>query len=523
MASYFFSTLYSSDQDDKPAAQRFLLIYLVGMVLIWTVFCAVSHKAPDLDGMEELVWASSLEWGYSKHPPLPSWLMYGLVELFGRPLWLTFFAGQLVSALALWFVFLLGCEFTSPRRALIATLMISVTIYFSLRATIYNHNTAQLWSIAASTWLLFRALRDETMSSWLWLGLVAGLAMLTKYSALVQFAAFFVFMLVHGYLRQPQVWRGILAATVVFSVVILPHMIWLIANDFAPLQYADRSMASEGSYLQVALVALSFSLDQLARLSPMLVLWVGLWWWQRRDGVDTLHTLDTESYAGALTSGTRSFLVWVGLGPLTLTLLVSMLLGLKLGAAWGTTFFILFGYFAFWKMKGNEQAWLYRTAILALVIQILMAAGYALARGPLAYETGRVTRSTFPGPELATKVSQIWSSQVPDHPLRLVASDSWFGGNVAMNVSEETQVFIGADYFQSPWLKPETALDCGVMVLYSPDTSGFWSNELMALFESAPMKGEFEQQWSSDKSRVFTVKWGLLPPNQNCRPNSLVQ
>lgn len=519
MTSYVFATLYPSDHGDKSTAQRFLLVYLLGMILIWTLLCAVSHKAPDLDGMEELVWASSLEWGYSKHPPLPSWFMYGLVALFGRPLWLTFFAGQLVSALALWFVFLLGCELTSPRRALIATLMISVIMYFSLRATIYNHNTAQLWSIAASTWLLFRALRDETLSSWLWLGLVAGLAMLTKYSALVQFAAFFVFMLVHGYLRQPQVWRGILAAAIVFAMVFLPHLIWLIANDFAPLQYADRSMESEGSHVQVVLGALNFSLDQLARLSPMLVLWAGLWWWQRRDGVDTLHTLDTQTYASALSSGARSFLLWVGWGPLILTLLVSVVLGTKLVAAWGTTFFILFGYYAFWKLKGNEQAWLYRTAILAVVIQIVMATGYALARGPLAYEAGRMTRSTFPGPELAVKVSEIWSSQVPGHPLRLIASDTWFGGNVAMNLSDETQVFISADYFQSPWLNPETALDCGVMVLYTPDGRGYWSNELMALFESAPMKGEFQQQWSSDKSPVFTVKWGLLPPGANCRIN----
>src|SRR3546814_15796636 len=93
-----------------------VLLFLLGMVALWTVLCGVSHRAPDLDGMEELVWASSLELGYYKHPPVPSWFMHILAQVFGRPVWLTFFAGQLFSALALWFIWRLGCEFTTPRK-----------------------------------------------------------------------------------------------------------------------------------------------------------------------------------------------------------------------------------------------------------------------------------------------------------------------------------------------------------------------------------------------------------------------
>src|SRR5690606_6726235 len=130
----------------------------------------------------------SFELGYYKHPPLPSWFMLGFIAFFGKPVWLPFFAGEIFSALALWFVFLLGCEFTTPRRSFIAMLMASAIVYFSLRGTIYNHNTVQLWSIAASTWLFYRALRYRALSSWVWLGVVAALAMLTKYSALIHFS-----------------------------------------------------------------------------------------------------------------------------------------------------------------------------------------------------------------------------------------------------------------------------------------------------------------------------------------------
>src|SRR5690606_14165342 len=190
------------------SADSLMALLLAVLVVVWTLLMAVSHGAPDLDGMEELVWAVTLEWGYTKHPPLPSWILYALAQLLGRPIWLPFFAGMCSSALALWFLWLLGREFTSARRAAVAVLLISTTLYFSIRGTIFNHDTAQLWSVAASTWLFYRAMRYQRRSSWLWLGAVAALSMLTKYSAVIQFTAFFCFMLRRAGYRDKRTLTG---------------------------------------------------------------------------------------------------------------------------------------------------------------------------------------------------------------------------------------------------------------------------------------------------------------------------
>ncbi|WP_397476117.1 glycosyltransferase family 39 protein [Pusillimonas sp.] len=488
-----------------------VLAFLAGMVGLWTILCAVSHKAPDLDGMEELVWASSFEFGYTKHPPLPSWLLYALTSIFGKPIWLVFFAGQLVSALGLWFVWRLGCEFTSPRRALIATLMVSTTLYFSLRGTIYNHNTAQLWSIAASTWLFYRALRYGRASSWLWLGAVAGLAMMTKYSAVVQFGIFLIFIVVLGHWRDPKVQRGIVQALIVFLVVISPHVYWLIDNHFAPFGYLDRSLETQ-SYSDVLKGIFDFTVDQLARISPMFIVWLGLYVWHRRRPVAERG----QTYASELSKWDRSFLLWVGLGPFLATILMSAVLGSRLTASWGTTFFILYGYFAFWWLSGSVQATLRRTVILVIAVHVLMAMGYALARGPLAHYSGRMTRSTFPGPEIALRMQQAWDAHVPGAPLGLVASDTWLGGNIAINLDPVAEVFVGANYAQSPWLSPDTALDCGVLVAYSPTWGTRPSEALLSLHEQATWKGVESLRWSSEKSPVIEVVWGIVPPTDAC-------
>ncbi|HBT33357.1 MAG TPA: hypothetical protein DEB15_11270 [Pusillimonas sp.] len=509
-------TLASKTNTSSVSSWLILIIYLLGMIALWTIATAASHRAPYLDGMEGLIWASSLEWGYAKHPPLPTWIMYAFVELFGREVWVSFFAGQVMSALALVFVYLFGREITTPRRALLATLMVSVTMYFSLRSTIFNHNTAQLWSIAACIWLFYRALKFNSLVNWAALGFVAGLAMLTKYSALVQFGAFFLFMLIHGDLRRKSVQKGLLVGAGVCLVVLLPHLLWLASNHFAPLHYADASMQSH-SYPQAWKSILEFVLDQLARLSPMFLLWGALWYWQRRKPIETLHLITDQTYAGLINAGARQFLIWVGLGPFVLTVLISAALGTSLTASWGTTFFVLFGFYAFWKLKGNDRIWLQRTLILAIAMQLAMAITYGLARGPIAEYTGRDARSVFAGPELAGKLNAIWEQHVPNTPVPLVASDRWFGGNIALNLHRNTQVFISADYFKSPWLDPETALNCGALVVYAPEAKGYWSPKLIALYQKASIKGEFEQHWSrSGRSPSFIVQWGIITPGPQC-------
>jgi 4-amino-4-deoxy-L-arabinose transferase-like glycosyltransferase len=505
---------------DARALRRNVLLLLAGMVALWTVLCAISHRAPDLDGMEELVWASSLELGYFKHPPVPSWFMHGLTQIFGRPVWLTFFAGQLFSALALWFLWLMGREITTPRKALIAVLVVSTSIYFSLRGTIYNHNTAQLWSIVAATWLFYRALRYQRTRSWLLLGAVGAVATMTKYSAFIQFAAFFLFMLRQGSFKDARTLKGVGWALLAYFVVLSPHLYWLAIHSFQPLRYADSSLEA-GGHLDALKHIFKFTLDQLARLSPMLVVWLGWTYWNRRLAKAPDHTgRPTQSstlYGKQLRTWDRSFLLWVGLAPVLSTLLISAVLGTRLVASWGTTFFVLYGFFVLWWMSGDERQNLRQVALLVIGVHIAMAVGYAVARGPLAWHTGRDTRSMFPGKTISQEMADVWKKHVPDVPLGLVASDTWMGGNIAIHSGPDVKVFINGHFAESPWLDRTTALDCGALVVHSQMTRGDPSVQLLKLFEQARWRGQTHVRWSSEKSPLIDLAWGIIPPGEACK------
>ena len=77
--------------------------------------------------------------------------------------------------------------------------------------------------------------------------------------------------------------------------------------------------------------------------------------WERRRPATRFEPEDNERWSSGLTPWDISFLRWVGLTPVIATLLVSTLLGTRLVAAWGTTFFMLWGFYMLWVIRGEER------------------------------------------------------------------------------------------------------------------------------------------------------------------------
>jgi 4-amino-4-deoxy-L-arabinose transferase-like glycosyltransferase len=498
-----------------------VLLLLIGHLALWTLLTGISHRAPDWDNMEELVWASSLEWGYYKHPPLPSWLMVGLIAIFGRPVWLTFFAGQLSVVLSLWFVWRLGCEMTSERRALIAVLLVSPIAYYTVRGVMNNHNTIQLWLVAGAIWMFYRAVRHDSMRAWAALGLFSGLAFLTKYSALVQFAAFFLFLLVSGKWSKARTWQGAALATAVLLVLVAPHLLWLYQQPTGPIGYAAHSLAPVTTRLQHLEVIKDFIMTHVGRLAPMaLAMLIVVLWHREKRTAGQADGVRSKTLAAELAADDRFFLLFVGLAPLLLTLAGSLLLKAPLAAHWATTFFMLFGFFSFWLLRmGDEVQLLRKTLLVVVVLQIVMAAGYALARGPLSDMTGRATRATFPGGALSARMQENWRSHVAT-PLRLVAADTWLGGNIAIHAGRDAKVLIDGDLSKSPWISPAEAASCGILLAIdrSPENEGTLAPPLVeGLMAKAVWRGTVELPWTTktDGPQVV-VDWGIIPPQPTC-------
>lgn len=517
---------------DHPTGERMptaraahVSLALLALALSWTL-APMLHGGAPYDNAEELVWAGSLEWGYYKHPPLPTWIIGALVRLFGRELWLTYAAGMACACLALWFMWRLGCEITTPWRAAMATAWASLIAYHSVLGLDYNHNTVQLAPLAAFWWCLYRVTRPSPAVAgrrWgLALGVCAGLALLTKYSALVQFVVAGGFVAVSGRWRDSAVRLELAIALLVCTLLVAPHAAWVLTHPQGSLGYARAAMVPLSSPLDSARDLLHVGAAQFTRLLPMLAA-VGLTLLAARFGAPRGVLAAARPATEPNAQFNRRFVRWAALGPMQLALAFALTTRTKLSSFWLSTFFLPWGLLALeWLAAPASPAaarlqWRY-TMVATIAIQLVMLVGHGIGPGWLADHFGRACRANLPAVEVSQAMQDLWHRHQPASPLAVVAGETWFAGSVAVHTSRQTMVLIDGDLTKSPWLDADRLRRCGALVLLH-DTPGYKraSPTLDALYARTTVRGTWQRRWTQgDHGPELQLRWGIVPAQAAC-------
>jgi len=486
------------------------LLCALAQVLLWSTAFSL-YKAPGIDSAEQFVWAFSLENGYWKHPPLPSWILHALIRLFGPSVSLSFVATQACVGIALLLGWRLGCAFMSARRSLVAMLLTSLVAYHNVGTDCFNHNTALLPFQAAMVLVFFRAMREGRWHSWAFAGLLAGLAMLVKYVVLLPIAGLLLALLLDRTLPRARQALGLALAAAVFALVLLPHALWLQQTDFLPFRYARAlTDAGPGAHGSVRTVV-DFVLVQLLRVLPLLV---GLWFVVARRRGEPVAALPAP-----LPPRDARFLWIAGLSPLALTLAIGLLTGTPLQSRWGANAFLLSGWLALAAIpRPDTPAMLRRCLGFAALAHLVLCLGLTLTKTVLADHLHVRTRANFPGALLAARAQSTWHQHSPA-PLRIVVSDIWLGGNVVAHSPRPLAVLIDGHHLKSPWVNAEAVSDCGALVLddQTDDAAGRGQAHaaLDALMRRADATGEWELPWAAGSDRGTPsgrVRWGVILP-----------
>ena len=97
----------------------YTLVYL----LTWSLVPLFAHwNIPD-DNLEQLAWVLNPDWGYNKHPPFPTWVLWVFERVFPHGIPLTYLLGSLQVAMMLGLAWRLACETLDARCALVAVLL----------------------------------------------------------------------------------------------------------------------------------------------------------------------------------------------------------------------------------------------------------------------------------------------------------------------------------------------------------------------------------------------------------------
>ena len=496
-----------------------LLALCAGQVLLWGLAFGLTYQAPEIDSAEQFVWAFSLENGYWKHPPLPSWIMHGLLSVFGPSVALPFVATQACVAVALMLVWRLGCEFMSPRRALIATALTSLVAYHNIGADSFNHSTTLLPFQAATVLFFYLATRRRSWQLWAVAGMCAGLSLLVKYVALMPIVGLLLYFTFDRRLHNRAGFLGLGIAFATFAVVLLPHVLWLRSADFLPFHYA-RSVARPMPGLLAGLKGLAdFTLVQALRLAPMLLGLAFVVAWRRQPVADA--TTPSASARQLL------FLWIVALSPIALTMAFAVATQTELQSRWGSNAFLYCGLIAMACVKRVDTPLMRRRTIAVVAAtHVVLCVGMTVGKTVVADRVHFRTRANFPGALLASKASAIWKART-DAPLRIVVSDIWLGGNIVAHSSGRVAVLINGHVFKSPWVDEKAVAACGALVLddrtEEADGTSVNSAALDALMAQASVTGTWNLPWAVSQRQATdaatgVVRWGIIDPRdpQHC-------
>lgn len=498
--------------------ERYLFAFLAVYLAAWTLLAAWLPLSMDLDSTEQVVWSQTAQWGYYKHPPLPSLLLHILNTLFGGPsMGLTAFAAQGGNIIALIYVWLLAKRMLPARLAIVAVLITSLIGYHNFRAVVFNHNTVSLPFTAATLYYFYCAIRQpERLLMWLLLGIAGGLAMLTKYSAILILASVFVYIIWQRLWKNPLVIRGLLVSIVVFALVFSPNIIWLIEHDWLPFTYLDKQLTTSGGRLKLLG---NFFANQ------------GIRWWYTLLAVGLLIRISPRQVDGladdvSLSYDTdRRFLFIMLFTPLILAMMPLLIKGNSLNSNWVSAFFLpagillvqcFFRHYDEAQLLKNTQRLVWGIQLVILLIFFAGAVIYPDMKG-------RNARTNYPSQQLANTVLAIWREH-QQQPLSIVIADNWLGGNVLLHVRPEPTMLIDNDPLISPWVNRQDVASCGALVLVSVEERALPT--YAALFSTASATGTFALNWGHPpRGEVVQIAWAIQAPEPNqppCRFNNHV-
>lgn len=434
-----------------------VLMLLLVYGLIWLLHLnAVALTAP-IDDLEQLIWVRSLEWGYYKHPPLPTWILAPFVTVLGYHVFTVYLLGAITNCLALLVFWDLLRRIYQERFAWVGLLAASCITFYCFRMYYYNHNVVMFLLVVLTASIFYRALISSRVIWWLLLGVTGAAGMLTKYQYALVLAPMIYIYIRQRYWQQSEINRGLLISFLLALALWMPHLMWLIQTPDNPLTYAAHTSLgahfSIGKSIQWSALWL---VDLVFNRSVPGIIFVGICYFLFKKEP---WVTDQENTFG------NSYLVAWGLWPILMMFCMGVFAGVDVQLQWGTAFAIwvipVVMLMAKLDRRTLEKTPWQTVGVAYLVVQLI-----------LSYVSFDKSAFGFhPSGHWNNMPSKQWASELAEArkeiggPIRIISGGYTVAGAIAMQLPERPKVLIDGNLAISPWISQEEIDQGGIVEL----------------------------------------------------------
>ena len=170
-------------QIKKNDINKVFIIFLIAHLSIWTIVPSISNNNLPLDTIEALAWASNLDWGFNKHPPLSAFVVEIFYQIFGNQDWAYYLLSQIFIISSFFIIWIFSKEFFQNQTySLISVLLLEGIYFYNFTTPEFNVNVCQLpfWALTVYfSWKLYIK-KDTNTVILILLGVTAAIGFLTK-------------------------------------------------------------------------------------------------------------------------------------------------------------------------------------------------------------------------------------------------------------------------------------------------------------------------------------------------------
>ena len=402
----------------KFSVNKILTIFLFSHLAIWTLIPSISNDNLPLDVIEAITWSDGWPLGWDKHPPLSSWFPGFFYIIFGNQDWSYYFLSQLFVISAFIIIFKFSEDFFNDSKlSLISVLLLEGIYFYNFTSPEFNVNVCQLPFWALTVYYCWKGIKYNDHNSWLLFGLFAAFGILSKYLFIYLLFAidiFFIYLIVNKKLNFK-----CLISLITFFIILAPHLIWLVDNNYTTITYALRRTGIEDSGFLVShfFNPPIFLIKQLGILVPFFVMCFLL--------ISKFKNKIKINYKDKK----LMFLFFINFVPLILIFLTSMIMGAKIRTMWMTPFYLYLGVLFVYLFQ--------KKIVLKKLKNFFVAFLFLFIFSPVIYLYISITqenkRTDYPGKKISRLVQEKWNNNFTNE-ISLVGGDVWHGGNLIYNL-----------------------------------------------------------------------------------------
>ena len=235
----------------------FLLSILSIIVFCLLIFSStVKPYGFFIDELYFIACSKRLAWGYIDQPPLSLLLLAPVVKIFGPNIIAIRVLPALCCAST---VFITGLLVKKLGGSLISMLLASFSVallpIFLVFTSFYSMNAYEPLLVASVLYFLVSMIQEDDPKYWIHVGILSGIALEMKHTFVLYGFALILGLLIYSK-RKLLFNRWILWGGLACFLLVLPNLVWQVANDFPSLELYRNSFSSkniEKRYLQVIL------------------------------------------------------------------------------------------------------------------------------------------------------------------------------------------------------------------------------------------------------------------------------